>query len=508
MGEGDTYNGYSLSPYDYDYIGGNMLDNTDDFQKSSISNLDIINSISTTTLHDGKPSAYAYCSSSENYKEVLRWSSVKTGVTLEFEQYKDYTLSFWACGSGRVAAYLFKDGSPSIFTEGGDNEARLSDDGACNFTLSSEWRRYVVHWRIVGGVLPTYVLIRATPSTYVYVSQPKLEEGAHPTEWTTNKKTYVEEGSLANKLYATGLDIESGTITATADNFKVRNNSGVETLMVNKDGTLNASLILAQRLETLGMNGQRIVIDDGLMSVFGLAGVANWRFGLNSNKKPVLSYYDDNGSKLYDLGPGGLLNVKITEGTFTGSDYVSAEDIGLNVSSYTNVYTQTRTAKSATGNVTVVETIFSYTSDDTKIFKSGSSKPLGEQYKKTTLYYYRAPRINDEIQADTDNKLNTQALAKQADGKYFTSKNICNGTALQNLATGCYFNASSKVSNQSKFIVAALDEFDSISVALYAIQAPISIVSGSKSLSILGQIKSRETYTQLGSAGSVVAPID
>ena len=55
-----------------------------------------------------------------------------------------------------------------------------------------------------------------------------------------------------------------------------------------------------------------------------------------------------------------------------------------------------------------------------------------------TLYKYVAARKDGIVIADSTRNL-TQALAEEADGKFFTSETICDGSTLQNLAKTIYF---------------------------------------------------------------------
>ena len=52
----------------------------------------------------------------------------------------------------------------------------------------------------------------------------------------------VKVGGLERGLHDTGIDIARREITATADNFKIRNNNGKETFFVDKDGKITAPL--------------------------------------------------------------------------------------------------------------------------------------------------------------------------------------------------------------------------------------------------------------------------
>ena len=74
----------------------------------------------------------------------------------------------------------------------------------------------------------------------VWFAEPQLEIGEVATPWTPN--VYDAD----DNLQATALELANRKIVATADNFVVRNNDGVETAAVDKDGNLTAgSLVTA-----------------------------------------------------------------------------------------------------------------------------------------------------------------------------------------------------------------------------------------------------------------------
>lgn len=65
-----------------------------------------------------------------------------------------------------------------------------------------------------------------------------LMEGTEYGGWSLSPYDKTEAGKLETDLKSTGIDIENGKITATADKFEIRNNSGETTASVNKDGLL------------------------------------------------------------------------------------------------------------------------------------------------------------------------------------------------------------------------------------------------------------------------------
>lgn len=65
-----------------------------------------------------------------------------------------------------------------------------------------------------------------------------LMEGTEYGGWSLSPYDKTEAGKLETDLKSTGIDIENGNITATADKFEIRNNSGETTASVNEKGLL------------------------------------------------------------------------------------------------------------------------------------------------------------------------------------------------------------------------------------------------------------------------------
>lgn len=227
---------WSASPDDYDYIGGNLLDNTRTFAKAgNLTRMDA-SVVTNESYNNGCSVIYAYGAS--GYVEMAQWS-VNTIVKKD----EDYILSFMAKGSGSIDAYMWSGSNLSIFAEDSERDTTTSNaDGGRRFSLTSEWKRYWVHWRSEGTGIPNYVLIRCLQGGKAWVTMPKLEVGATPTDWIEGKSGFVEDSGIAAKLLRTGFDIENGKITATADKFEVRNNSGVVTASVNDKGLLEVNV--------------------------------------------------------------------------------------------------------------------------------------------------------------------------------------------------------------------------------------------------------------------------
>ena len=488
--EGEEYTGWTESERDSDYVGGNMLDDTRTLVASSQqSNLLLAQDV-TADAYEG---AYAVAhgkadESNNNMCDFLHFTGAG-GRNLDLGQSKNYVFSFLAKGNGTLNAYMYKDSvHASIYSENSQGCVLQSEpDGRLRFTLTSQWKRYWVHWRIdpyTGDgdtVLPRSVLLRAVDGCEVWVTKPKLEEGAQVTEYT-EKKTDLIDKSTAK---AAGLNITSSGVTLYGEKIKVENTLSTgqtTTAALFKDGAINAALIMAQMLTSQGLNGQMVRIADGLINIYGNAGTANIRFGLNSSGQAVLSYYDDNGNFLYDLGPAGVASLSKTDAEITSKQYIKAEDAGLTTPLGENVdlpwVNTTKTWYTATkGN-------------DYILFVKGATG------KKTTLYRYSAPRVNGKIVADSANGLDTYDLASAADGRTFTSRTMVKNGALTNLADGVFLTADAKAYDNTK-LVPAIKKGQSVTRPAFYVQIT-SFRAKFTTPGLLGRIYSIQTETTFG----------
>ena len=68
---------------------------------------------------------------------------------------------------------------------------------------------------------------------------------------------------------------------------------------------IDVDSLIVKLLKT-NSEGPRVEIAGSLIEVFGDFASPNIRFGVNSSGYAVLTYYDNNGNRLYDLGPQGI----------------------------------------------------------------------------------------------------------------------------------------------------------------------------------------------------------
>ena len=287
--EGDEYVGWSLSEEDAEYIGGNLLDNTDTLKTGGTLTVATEN----TFLHPTGGSAdeiagqtYNGCatlnSDARYYSgniDTVKWNLGDTGFV---KQGQDYMFSFMAKGKkgGQFTAYFYKsDTTEKVFVEvldrvnGSNQHSAANGNARVEFKENYVWKRYWVHWRVVGGNLPKYVLIRCLQGYDLYVSQPKLEYGATVTEYTTSR-------SMSSRLLDAGIDINSKQIMLTADKTKFRTQSGDEVAVFDDKG-INAKLLnvdnaVANVIKTNELTAKNLNVTGS--STFGI-----WKIGKDTS---------------------------------------------------------------------------------------------------------------------------------------------------------------------------------------------------------------------------------
>lgn len=283
-------------------------------------------------------------------------------------------------------------------------------------------------------VKDTLVPVQLSAGGEVWVAGVKLEKSYRATE-------YTERTLTAGQLLPVGIDIEAQKIIATADNFLVRNRLGETTTAITADGQLTAGI-----LATMNRGEGYVKAQDGLMEVFNGKGQLNIQFGLDPNSgMMVLSYYDNLGNLLYNLGPGGLENKGLQ--TASVSTY-SAERLGT---FFANVIVM--------GGVTSYDDDVYHTNSDgdniidskfkSQLMPSAATgagyEPKSRMNQSADIYYYRAARVSNAYVADTANGINTPALAQQADGKWFNRRPLYLNGSLQLITSGVYIEKGEKL---------------------------------------------------------------
>ena len=325
-----------------------------------------------------------------NYTEVLQQELYRSDESvLRIQPSRWYTLSFYVCGSGSVRTFIYPgsvDTSVPAIADG--NEETAAEDGCRDWNLTSSWVRHTYTFRTKNSISYTvqYLLFRLLEGTSeVYICSPRLELGTVAHGWNVNMLG----------LKRTGIDIKNGKIVLDAETAEATGNFVVKKLLTNR-----------------GESGIYVEVSEGVMNVYGPSGIANWRFGVDDNGEAVLSYYDNTGLKLYDLGPNGLTNINNTTEAFTA----------------VTTYAQITTIGSSDDVETAIKNILSTFSLFQKLFKSS--------YTKVTYYRYRAKKTTTGTTTVyyEGTYADSAATAKNANQKLFT--------AIGNVATTARVNAA------------------------------------------------------------------
>lgn len=337
MEEGNEYSGiWSLSEKDFDYIGGNLLDNTATFANDDNDNVNFVNKVIENGYEGKYNVAYAKNEKKDTHTEIAMWGTQSGNLSLTYGT--DYVFSFLAKGTGRISCYMYKDGTPLIYTDNKETGGSYISDGSIVFYLEPTWRRFYVHWRVANSNLPTDVLIRAADITEAWIAKPKLEIGCTMTDWTEKRTDMVDRQALL----ATGIDITNGKITITANNTIFRDNNGT-TIALFANGKINASLIDVKHLWAISEDGtskvgyfgndtdSACIIDNNTTAPLFVGGSTALRsnFYVTSNGKMVAKDAEISGTL---KGVSGTFN-KLTDGT--GKISIGFQDNGFFIEGYT-----------------------------------------------------------------------------------------------------------------------------------------------------------------------------
>lgn len=101
-----------------------------------------------------------------------------------------------------------------------------------------DWVLYTYQITVPSGCSRLLIETAIRKNGTINLCRPMLMEGTEYGGWSLSPYDNTEAGKLETNLKSTGIDIENGKITATADKFEVRNNSGEVTASVNEKGVL------------------------------------------------------------------------------------------------------------------------------------------------------------------------------------------------------------------------------------------------------------------------------
>ncbi|UWI20375.1 MAG: Prophage endopeptidase tail [Bacteriophage sp.] len=104
--------------------------------------------------------------------------------------------------------------------------------------IVGDWTLYTSQITVHSGCSRLLIETAIRKNGTINLCRLMLMEGTEYGGWSLSPYDKTEAGKLETDLKSTGIDIENGKITATADKFEIRNNSGETTASVNKYGLL------------------------------------------------------------------------------------------------------------------------------------------------------------------------------------------------------------------------------------------------------------------------------
>lgn len=258
MEEGDTYSGWTLSEDDYDYVGGNMIDNA--------RTLEVGGSLKSINASNVADYGLAYYGDSMSLR-INNTNADSTPSIMTFQPSLeigvDYMFSFLAKGTANIGLYALCDNSVDgdyLLSEDSVNAGVREVDTFKNryasiilipTQLTTEYKRYWGHMRFYGHV-PTKLYLQLNHAGEVYICQPKLEIGATMTEFTERKTDLVDKASLKKA----GIEITTDKVKLYGDKVevvttKVKEDGTKEDTLTTmfSNGKLNANLIDADAIE-------------------------------------------------------------------------------------------------------------------------------------------------------------------------------------------------------------------------------------------------------------------
>lgn len=146
---------------------------------------------------------------------------------------KQYTFSIW------VKVIKTTDNGAYYTIKRFDNGVQGTVIKSGNYSNTvGDWVLYTYQITVPSGCSRLLIETAIRKNGTINLCRPMLMEGTEYGGWSLSPYDKTEAGKLETNLKSTGIDIENGKITATADKFEVRNNSGEVTASVNKDGLL------------------------------------------------------------------------------------------------------------------------------------------------------------------------------------------------------------------------------------------------------------------------------
>ena len=255
--EGDTYNGWTLSDKDYDYVGANLIDNSRTFELGG----NVIRVVGTKKLVGD---AYELSATlGDDYNTFYEIDNTA------FKLNTDYTISFEVKGDAKymgIYVYYKPTNTPWAYCREQQNDPlyEANGDGKTDgyglllqvTDLSDKTQKVWSHFKFKER-LPESIYFQfpknqdqsGVTSWNVTISKPKIEEGAVVSEWTEKKTDIVEK----TELKAAGININKDSVEIYGDRVKVSQTEGGKPIaLFGSNGKINGSFIETNNLFLTG----------------------------------------------------------------------------------------------------------------------------------------------------------------------------------------------------------------------------------------------------------------
>lgn len=321
MEDGDTYGGWTLSEDDYDYVGGNMIDNARTLEVGG----------SLTSINESNLSDYGLAYYGDSMS--LRINNTNANSTHSIMTFKpsldvgvDYMFSFLSKGTANIGLYALCDNSVDgdyLLSEDSVNaDVRVIDTFRNRYAsiiliptqLTTEYKRYWGHMRFYGHV-PTKLYLQLNHAGEVYICQPKLEIGATMTEFTERKTDLVDKASLKKA----GIEITTDKVKLYGDKVQVLTRIDgtheYEEAAMFSNGKLNANLIDADKIEVKHLWAKS---EDGTTKVGYFGNYEIDACKVNNSNAPLFVGADTAAkSPFYVTNEGHMVSTSATLGCFS-----------------------------------------------------------------------------------------------------------------------------------------------------------------------------------------------
>lgn len=307
--EGDTYNGWTLSDKDYDYVGANLIDNSRTFELGG----NVIRVVGTKKLVGDAYELSATLGDDYNTFYEIDNSAFKLNT--------DYTISFEVKGDAKymgVFVYYKPTNTPWAYCkEQQDNPLyEANGDGKTDGygvllevkDLSDKQQKVWSHFKFKER-LPESIYLQfpknseqtSVTSWNVTITKPKIEVGAVVTEYTERKSDLVDKASLKKA----GIEVKSDEVLLYGDRIRVNNNGQTAAMFIG--GKLNADFIDADKIEVKHLWAKS---EDGATKVGYFGNYEIDACKVNDTYAPLFVGADTADKALFYVSKDGYMNAK------------------------------------------------------------------------------------------------------------------------------------------------------------------------------------------------------